>query len=116
METEVKDVRIKKMLDKVYAADFNDNFPSKKGEDITEMSVEDRSFMKLMKKECSKNGKHNNLPLPQKVPEEMFPDNRGMTEARLRNLKKRFSRDKKYHEDPSRLYKVHRRYGSIRVC
>ena len=29
----------------------------------------------------------------------MFPDNRSMAEARLKNLKKRFSRDKQYHED-----------------
>ena len=54
--------------------------------------------MTLMKKECSKEGKHYKLPLPLKVPDEMFPDNKNMAEARLKNLKKRFSRDKQYHE------------------
>ena len=45
METEVKDVGIKQMLYRMYTADLNDHCPSKKGEDITEMSVEDRSFI-----------------------------------------------------------------------
>ena len=93
METEVKDVGIKQMLHRMYAADFNDHCPSKKGEDITEMSVEDRNFMTLMEKECNKEEKHYKLPLPLRVQDEMFPDNRSMAEARLKNLKKRFSRD-----------------------
>ena len=93
METEVKDAGIKQMLHKMYAADFSDHCPSKKREDITEMSVEDRNFMTLMEKECSKEGK------PLRDHNEMFPDNRSMPEARLKNLKKRFSRDKQYHED-----------------
>ena len=103
METEVKDVGIKQMLNRMYAADFNDHCPSKKVEDITEMSVEDRSFMTLMEKVCSKEGKHYKLPLPLRVHHEMFPDNRSMAEARLKSLKKRFSRDKQYHEDYARF-------------
>ena len=103
METEVKDVGIKQMLNRMYAADFNDHCPSKKVADITEMSVEDRSFMTLMEKVCSKEGKHYKLPLPLRVHHEMFPDNRSMAEARLKSLKKRFSRDKQYHEDYARF-------------
>ena len=61
METEVKDAGIKQMLHKMYAADFSDHCPSKRREDITEMSVEDRNFMTLMEKECSKEGKHFKL-------------------------------------------------------
>ena len=87
----------------MYAADFDDHCPSKKGEDITEMSVEDSNFMTLMEKECSKEGKHYKLPLLLRVHDEMFPDNRSMAEARLKNLKKRFSRDKQYHEDHTRF-------------
>ena len=78
----------------MYAADFNDHCSSKKREDITEMLVEDRSFMTLMEKECSKERKHYKLPLPLRVHGEMFPDNRSTAEARLKNLKKRFNRDK----------------------
>ena len=64
MKTEVKDVGIKQMLHRIYAADFNDHCPSEKGEDITEMSVEIRRFVTLMEKEYSKEGKHYKLPLP----------------------------------------------------
>ena len=75
LETEVKDVEIKQILHRMCPADFNYHCPSKKGEDITEMSVEDRSFMTLMEKECSKEGKHYKLPIPLRVHDEMFPDN-----------------------------------------
>ena len=74
MESEVKDAGIKQMLHKMYAADFSDRCPSKKGEDITEMSVEDRNFMTLMEKECSKEGKHFKLPLPLRDHNEMITE------------------------------------------
>ena len=45
METEVKDAGIKQMFHRMYIADFNYLCPSKKGEYITELSIEDRSFM-----------------------------------------------------------------------
>ena len=47
METEVKDVGIEQMVHRMYTADFNNHCPLKKGEDITEMLAEDRSFMTL---------------------------------------------------------------------
>ena len=50
METEGKDVGIEQMLHRMFAADFKDHCPSMKREDITKMSVEDRSFMALMEK------------------------------------------------------------------
>ena len=103
METEVKDVGIKQMLHRMYAADFSDHCPSKKGKDITEMSLDDRNFMTLIEKECSKKGKHYKLPLPLRAHDEMFSDNRSMAEARLKNFKKRFSRDKQYHGDYKRF-------------
>ena len=50
IETEVKDVGIKQMLYRMYVADFSDHYPSKKGEDITEISIENRNFMTMMEK------------------------------------------------------------------
>ena len=47
------------------------------------MSVEDRSFITLMGKECSKEGKHYKTPLPLRVSDEMFPDKRSMAKTRL---------------------------------
>ena len=97
METEVGNVGMKQMLHRMYAADLNNPCLSKKGEDTTEMSVEGMTFMTLMEKECSKEGKHYKLPLPLRFHDEMFTDNRSMAEARLNNAKERFSRDKQYH-------------------
>ena len=93
METEVKDVGIKQMLHKMYAADFSDHChcPSKKRDDITEMSVEDRNFMTLTEKECCKEGEYFKLLLPLRDHGEMFPNNRSMAEARLKSLKETFS-------------------------
>ena len=90
METEIKYVWFKQ----IPAADFSDHCQSKQGEDITEMSVEDRNFMTLMVKECSKQEKHFKHPLLLRDHDEIFPDNRSMAEGRLKILKKRFSRDK----------------------
>ena len=55
--------------------------------------------MTLMEKECSNKGKHHKISLPLRVHDEMFPDNRSMAETRLKSLKKKFSRNKQYHED-----------------
>ena len=87
METEVKDVEIKQMFHRIYTADFNNHCPSKKGENITSMQQQKISvehFMTLMEKECSKEEKHYELPLPLRVHDEMFPDNRSMAEAKTK--------------------------------
>ena len=83
-ETAVKDVGIKQMLQKMYAADFSNHFPSRKGDDITEISVDDWNFITLMEKKCSKEGKHYKLPLPIRDHDEIFPDNRSMNKTRLK--------------------------------
>ena len=69
-ETEVKYVRIKQMLHGMYAADFSDHCPPKKGKDITDISVEDRNFMTLMEKECRQEEKHYKPPLSFRVHDE----------------------------------------------
>ena len=63
------------------------------------MSIEDRQFHDLMERECSKEGNHYKLPLPLRNSDAVFPNNRRMAELRLKNLKKRFIKDKQYHKD-----------------
>ena len=58
--------------------------------------------MKLMEKECSKEGKHCKLPLPLRLPNKLST-NKKMAEKRLKNHKKRFIRDKQYLEDYARF-------------
>ena len=62
------------------------------------MSIEDRQFLDLMERECSKEGNHYKLPLPLRNPDAVFPKNRRMTELRMKNLKKGFIKDKQYHK------------------
>ena len=90
----MKDVTIEQMLHRLYAADFNEHCSLRKGEALTEMSVEYQNFLKLMGEECSKEGKLCKLSLPLRVLNKFFPNNRKMAEAGLKNLKKRFVRDK----------------------
>ena len=42
------------MLKKIYTAEFNDNDTSRASENITKMSIEDRQFLDLTERECSK--------------------------------------------------------------
>ena len=63
------------------------------------MSIENRQFLDLMERECSNEGNHYKLPLPLRNPDAVFPNNRRMAELRLKNLKKRFIKDKQYHKD-----------------
>ena len=76
-ETEVRDIGIEQMLKKIYTAEFNDNDTSRASENITKMSIEDRQFLDLMERECSKEGNHYKLPLPLRNPDAVFPNNRG---------------------------------------
>ena len=87
------------MLKKIYTAEFNDNGTSRKAENITKMSTEDRQILDLMERECSKLGNHYKVPLPLRNPDAVFPNIRRMAELRPKNLKKRFIKDKQYHKD-----------------
>ena len=97
--TEVRDVGIEQMLKKIYTAEFNDNGSSRASENITKMFIEDRQFLDLMGRECRQKGNHYKLPLPLRYSYAVFPNNRRMGELRLKNLKKRFIKDKQYYKD-----------------
>ena len=47
----------------MYTAEFNDNGTSRAAENITKISAEDRQFLDLMGRKCSKEGNHYKLPL-----------------------------------------------------
>ena len=61
------------MLKKIYTAEFNDNGTSRVAENITKMFTEDRQFLDLMERECSKEGNHYKLPLPIRNLDTVFP-------------------------------------------
>ena len=94
-ETEVRDISIEQILKTIYTEEFNDNGTSRAAENITKMFIEDRKFPNIMERECSKERNHYKLSLPLRNPAAVFPKNRRMTEFRLKNLRKRFIKDKK---------------------
>ena len=61
------------MLKKIYAAEFNGNGTSRAVDKNTKMSIEDRQFLDLMERECSKEGNHYKLPLPLRNSDAVFP-------------------------------------------
>ena len=63
METEVQGIGIEQILKKMYTAEFNDNGTSRAAENITKISAEDRQFLDLMRRKCSKEGNDYKLPL-----------------------------------------------------
>ena len=83
-ETEVRDIGIEQMLKKIYTAEFNDNDTSRASENITKMFIEDRQYLYLIERECSKEGNHYKLPLPLRNPGAVFPNNSRMAESRLK--------------------------------
>ena len=86
------------MQHKIYSADFTEQSTPALKESNCEMSVEHRRFMKIMNRECAREGKYYKLSLPLRDEDQDFSNNRKMAELRLHNLKKRFRHDKKFHE------------------
>ena len=99
MKIEVGDVGNEQMPQGLYVADLIKLYWSQK-EAFTKMSVE--NFLKLMEKECSKEGKYYKLPLPLRLPNKLSTNKR-MAETRLKNHKERFIRDKQFLEDYARF-------------
>ena len=92
----MQDIGIEQMLKRIYT-DCNDNGTSRAAENITKMSIEDRNFLDLMERECSKERNHYKLPLPLRNPGTVFPNKGRIDELRLKNLKKSFIKDEQYH-------------------
>ena len=90
------------MLKKMYMTDFNE--PCLKNADpvtkgLKEVSYEDKRFLRIMRKEILKVGKHHLLALALRNDNMSLPNNRKMVEKRMIHLKRRFQKDFKFYED-----------------
>ena len=87
---------------KLYTTDFTKK-PIMLGnginEKLSEVSVEDMSFLKIMNQGCSRIEDHYVLPLPFRDTAVKLPNNRWVAEKRLQSLKKKFKKDEKFHLD-----------------
>ena len=88
------------LLKKLYTTDFTEK-PIMLGnginEKLSEVSVENMSFLKIMNQGCSKIGDHYVLPLPFRNTAVKLPNNGWVAEKRLQGLKKKLQKDQKLH-------------------
>ena len=73
LEDSVKDVTINETLKKMYHTDFSE---SKLEDDKSDLSQEDKKFLKMMKEQSIKSNGHYVLPLPFRNPNVYMPNNR----------------------------------------
>ena len=101
IEKSVEDMGIKQILQKIYLHEFTE--PRLKddkslSEFKNDISIEDQRFLKVMKENTVLVNGHYQIPLPLKVPDVKFPNNRKQAEKRLEGLEKRFKRDQKFFQ------------------
>ena len=88
------------MLKKIYEQEFtepNTRSTSVIGE-TTDVLYDDQIFLRLMDQETVQVDNHYEVPLPLKSTDVTFSNNKSAAMKRLNSLKKRFIRDKSFHE------------------
>ena len=65
---------------------------------MSEISNEDRKFLKILDTETVKVGNYYQTPLPLKNPDVKLPNNRKVAEKRLLYLIKRLMKDDRFHQ------------------
>ena len=65
---------------------------------MSDISNEDRRFLKIVDTQTMKVGNHYQTPLPLKNPDVKLPNNRKVAERRLSYLEKRLMKDDRFHQ------------------
>ena len=94
------------MLRKIYMSDFQDTISEPEDSIIgkmSEISNEDRRFLKILDAQTMKVGNPYQTPLPLKNPDVKLPNNRKVAERRLLYLKKRLMKDNRFHQQYTKL-------------
>ena len=100
-QNKCEDIGIKEMLRKIYTGDFQDTSSERENNiigKISEISNEDRRFLKILDTETMKVGNHYQKPLPLKNPDIKLPNSRKVAERRLLYLKKRLMKDDRFYQ------------------
>ena len=100
VQNKCEDIGIKEMLRKIYMSDFQDTISEREDSIIgkmSEISNEDRRFLKILDAQTMKVGNHYQIPLPLKNPDVKLPNNRKVAERRLVYLKKQLIKDDRFH-------------------
>ena len=100
VQNKCEDIGIKEMLRKIYMSDFQDTISEREDSIIgkmSEISNDNRRFLKILDAQTMKVGNHYQIPLPLKNPDVKLPNNRKVDERRLVYLKKQLIKDDRFH-------------------
>ena len=95
------DDNVKSMFKKIYEQEFNESnmrFTSVIGRTTGYLSHDNQIFLRLMDQETVQVDNHFEVPLPLKSTDVTFQNNKSAAMKRLNSLKRRFIRDKSFHE------------------
>ena len=101
VQNKCEDIGIKKMLRKIYMSDFQDTSSERENSAIgkmSEISNEDRRFVKILDTETMKVGNDYQTPLPLKNPDVKLPNYRKVAERRLLYLKKSLIKNDRFYQ------------------
>lgn len=86
-------------LDELWTQQFKTDFPESSQDEQPGLSREDRRFLEMADKTVKLVDGHYSVALPLRDRKFSMPNNRKIAEQRTFNLKRRFSRDKSFHQD-----------------
>ncbi|KAL7871964.1 hypothetical protein SRHO_G00069470 [Serrasalmus rhombeus] len=86
-------------IEELLTQHFNSDFSERSCEDRTEMSQDDRQFMKEVEQSCQFIDGHYCISLPFKNRSVKMPTNRSHAEQRAINLKKKLDKNSEFHTD-----------------
>ena len=118
-ETQVEDIGIIEMLQKLYNEELNEVQPERKNGvfgELENLYAEDKQFMMMMENGAEFVNGHYQLPLPMRNPALIMPNNRTVVEKRANYLKRRFMKNKEFFEDYQKFMNDILQKGYARVA
>ncbi|XP_031425669.1 uncharacterized protein LOC116220856 [Clupea harengus] len=85
-------------LEELLISQYNQDFSEVASEETTEVSIEDKGFLK-MANEAVLNDGHYNLKLPFRKADVCMPNNRQIAEQRLQSLRRKMEKDEQYKQE-----------------
>lgn len=86
-------------LHEMLIAQYNTDFSERACEEIKEMSIEDKRFLKIADESAKIVDGHYSLKLPFRNDDSALPNNRCIAEQRLQSLKRKFIKNKEFKEE-----------------
>ena len=86
-------------LNNLLIKQYNQDFPEQAADEKSEMSMEDKQFMRTMQSSKELRNGHYYLPLPFKNSDVTMPNNYQQAQQRVMSLKRKFEKNEQYHRE-----------------